>query len=153
MAASAFVAHRMPGRIRLRIPDKRRNPSYFSRLQQEVAQLDGVRQVRINADTASVLLEFNGDAAELLARLREHDVDVQLKQEYGSAPRRAAHLPLPAKPIRLVTGRNIGPMFMFGTALLGIGLVQALRGRVLVPSMSAFWYAVEAFRQSGKAGR
>jgi hypothetical protein len=41
-------------------------------------------------------------------------------------------------------------MFMAGTALTVVGLVQTFRGKIIVPSITAFWYALEAFRTSGK---
>jgi hypothetical protein len=53
--------------------------------------------------------------------------------------------------LNLVSGRDINVMFMLGALMVAVGIVQIYRGRILVPAISAFWYAVNAFRESGKS--
>lgn len=152
MAVQAEVAHTLPGRIRLRLREKRGDTAYFASLSEEVMICDGVERVKANAATGTILIEFSGRTEDLAGQLGQHGVSF-----LPSAPPNVENRPQPssgngnATPFHLVSNREINPMFMLGTALAVVGIVQALRGKILVPSLSVLWYAMEAFRQSGPA--
>jgi len=78
-----------------------------------------------------------------LESMRELGLNPVLKQDIDQAVRNSG-----IRPFRLVSGREINPMFMVGSALAIVGLVQTFRGKIVVPSVTAFWYALEAFRAS-----
>lgn len=53
---SAFVVHELFGRLRLRIPEKRKDGAYFAELAERLSECPGVTRVESNALTGSVLL-------------------------------------------------------------------------------------------------
>ena len=151
MPVNAQVAHRLPGRIRLRVGEKRGDPAYFSTLSEDVSRCDGVEHVKVNPATGSVVIEFSDSAENLEQQLRQVGVSIMLNETPSArnTPRTAGNGHV--APFHLVSNREITPMFMLGTMLAAVGIVQTLRGKILVPSLSVLWYAIEAFRQSGVA--
>jgi hypothetical protein len=151
---AAVVAHSLPNRLRLRIPARRGDEDYFAALVDAVRGIRGVDAAKANARTGSVVVEFSCGIDALLDRLREHDLDVELQTVRHDAPATRPTSTAPIwKPVSIVTGRDINPMFMTGAALTLLGAVQALRGRVMPPSITALWYATEAFLRSGRRNR
>lgn len=138
------VAHLTPGRARVRLPEHRGDHEFFGCMVQSIQESGLVHSVRANPVTGSIVLEFDGLPDDLLAKLSAlWPIEI-----VPSAP---ASLPGPlptgvASPFKLVSGRDINPLVMTGTLFSAIGVVQALRGRFLVPALSAFWYAADAFR-------
>lgn len=137
----AVIVHQLPGRIRIRVPAMRGVEPYFSELGERLRMVDSVQTVKANPATGSILVHFGGDSGALLERLHELDLHPQIKSDTPDVLR---HSPLPV--VRLVSGREIDPLFMAGCVLATIGLAQTVRGKILVPSVTAFWYALEAFR-------
>lgn len=141
----AVIVHQIPGRLRLRIPPMRGDAGYFSVLSDKLDTIEGVELVKVNPASASVVVQYAGEPQTLLERMRELDLDPRIEDDTGGAA-----LISGIEPIRLISGRDINPMVMLGSALTVIGLVQTFRGKIVVPSITAFWYALEAFRNSGK---
>jgi hypothetical protein len=151
MSVRAALVHRLPGRIRLRMQEKRGDTDYFSRLSADFSALDDVHHVRTNASTGSVVIEFSGTQEALIERLREHDVavvDMNVGEETGTAATLPKAVDLP--PLMLVSGRSINALFLVGTVLTAATLVQTLRGKLLGPALPMFWSALEAFRRAGQ---
>lgn len=148
MPESIVVAHRIPGRMRLRIPGKRGDAHYFEQFSEACRRIDEVATVRANPATASVIVELAGSDDQFLNQLQERcDVRIDQTAVSGTSPNmldRAA----PPKPIHLVTGREISPMFMMAAALVTLGVVQLARGKILAPSVTLLWYAMDAYRLS-----
>lgn len=148
MAAGAVIVHQIPGRVRMRVPARRGDDAYFSRLAAQCSKLDMVSRIKANPETGSMVIEFRDSLEHLVERLRQFDLDISSmpakRQSISSAPMRDM------QPFNLVSGRDINPMFMVGSALTIVGIVQTLRGRILAPSLTVFWYAMEAYRQSRK---
>lgn len=59
MARGIKVVHYIPGRLRLRVEAVRRAPQIGRRVEEEFGRIHGVRKVRTNASTGSVLLEYD----------------------------------------------------------------------------------------------
>jgi hypothetical protein len=150
MAVHALIVHQIPGRIRMRIPEKRGDDDYFSRLFERLSGVDAVRNVKVNPATASVVIEFGHGLTELIENIRQHEGDLEIQQLPSEKPSAFSPAILEMDPPNIVSGRAINPMFMTASLLAVIGIVQTLRGQILVPSVSMFWYALETFRQSGK---
>lgn len=149
MAIHAVVVHRIPGRVRLHIQDRRGNADYFSNLSENLARFENVRNVRANPVTGSVALEFAGSLDEVLRRAEEDDlltiaeVATTDKNPFAAAGLNAFSAAVP--PVNLVSGRDMNRMFMLGLMLLAVSLIQAFRGQWFPPALSVFWYAWEAF--------
>jgi hypothetical protein len=140
-----LIVHQVPGRMRIRIPAMRGDADYFLDLAGRLGNIAGMAAVKANPATASIVMQFSGNPQSVLEHLRELDLDPAIKLHDTQAASGSG-----IRPLRLVTGRDINPMFMAGLALALMGLVQTYRGKVAVPSITAFWYALEAFRASGK---
>lgn len=152
MKLRAEIAHAMPGRLRMRVPEQRGNAELFAQLEQHLAQSQLLERVQINPVTGSVLLEFEGPHEALLDKLAgqlpfEFDVTVPASPSARRPPSTAGLL----DPLRLVSGRDIDQMFITGALFGAVGLVQALRGQILIPALPAFWYATNAFRLARQA--
>jgi hypothetical protein len=143
----AVIVHQLPGRIRLRIPAMRGDANYFSALATSLGHAPNVQQVKTNPATASVVVQFEGDAERILEQMHELGLEPEIRKSMNEITKRTG-----IGPVRLVSGRDINPMFMAGSALALLGLVQTFRGKIVVPSVTAFWYTLEAFRASGRRG-
>lgn len=145
----AHIVHSLPGRMRVRIPALRNDAVFFDRLSNALGEMDGMEFVRTNSATGSVVMRFHAETGAVLARLHQLGLEAEERdmRNAHAARSRGGH---GGEPIRLVSGRDIDPMFMAGAALALVGAVQVWRGRIVVPAITAFWYASEAFRASGK---
>jgi len=146
MTIRAQIAHETAGRVRVRLPDLRGNAELLAQLESQLMETRLFRSVRVNPVTTSVVLEFDGSRASVLDALRER-LPVELELSPASTAGRAP----PASrfqndPVRLVTGRDVNAMFLAGVLFGTVGIVQALRGKIMLPAMSAFWCAGSAFR-------
>ncbi len=144
------IAHQTSGRVRIDLPAKRGDTAYFSTLSQQIAGLGEVLAVRTNPITGSLIIEYDGPFDALLHRFDDMAIDIlaqpaSARNGAAAATRWAAEQDS-ALPFRLVSGRNVHPMVLVGLAFGALGLVQVVRGQVLVPALSAFWYAARAFR-------
>lgn len=151
MAANAVIVHQIPGRIRMRISEKRGDDAYFSKLSEELAGIDTVCNVTTNAKTGSVVIEHFDGLHALVEKMHLHDLVIDIQQAQPEKHPVLALDSMEMKPLNIVSGRDLNPMFMIASLLAVIGVVQTVRGKILIPSVSAFWSALEAFRQSGKA--
>ena len=65
------VVHAIPGRIRLKVAQVRKNPVLASEIQTRLATVQGIRQVEVNPLTGSVLMLYEAqDAAAPDSRAR-----------------------------------------------------------------------------------
>lgn len=151
MGAKATVVHQLPGRVRLQIPARLGDVAYFRELVASLSGLADLTKVKTNPLAASVTLEFAGAAAELLRQVSQRAA-LELHPTAATSTLIAArHQPGKSRaPLRLVSGRDIDPLFMIGSAYLALGTFQTLRGKVLVPALSFFWYAFDIFRRANQ---
>ncbi len=146
MSTTAVVVHRLPGRVRLSIPEKRGDSDYFNALSRRLSGVDGVLGVKANAVAGSIVLQFSGVLQEVLRRAGApalFELEGAVDGPQSAPPARAL------QSINLVSGREITPMFMAGVLFSAIGLLQSFRGRLMVPAATAFWYATSTFQQAG----
>ena len=144
MNTPARIAHQTRDRIRIAIPSRRGDDAYFQALAGQLAHSDQVRHTRVNPAAASLVIEFGGAPEDLLAELQR--VALDLSSAADMAPDQAP--PAPAQ----YGAWKVNPMFMAGAAFGVVGVIQTLRGEVLLPAMSAFWYAANALRMARAAG-
>lgn len=148
MRIHATVAHQIPGRIRVLIPSHRGDAAFFDQLSEHFAGIEGVRRARSNPTAATFVVEYDGSLDDLLTRSGARDMLDLGPSPAGSATRFGLPLPTRTKPVNLVSGRDLDPMFMAGTGFGAMALLQSMRGQVFVPAATAFWYAVSIFQQS-----
>jgi hypothetical protein len=125
----ASVEHVVPGRMRLRVTARRGDAGYFGRVRTALAGLPGVREVRVNPRTGSILVEHGGDGAALLASGRAQGLfDAE-------APDRALARPGAAR------GLPAAPLDLAAAGLAGAGVLQIVRGQVVGSASENLWNA------------
>ncbi|MGE5651692.1 MAG: hypothetical protein ACM34A_15975 [Bacillota bacterium] len=147
MTARAVIVHRIAGRVRLRIDEKRGDAGYFSDISERFARFGNVYKTKANPVTGSLALEFSGDLDDLLRRAEQDGLlsvgaDTGAEHSSGAA---AVYRGLDGGPINLVSGRDINRDFMMGALLLLVGVGQMFRGKWFPPAFSVLWYARQAF--------
>lgn len=152
MVPAAEIVHRTPNRLRLSIPMLKGNASYGARLGEALAEYPGIDKVRIDLITASVLVqgltldppglaEF-GRSRELFNLERSHGP--RSLAEQATRPVRSL-----SRQVRQLTGGDLDLPEMAFLTLLGVGIVQALRGNLPIPPWyTAFWYAFGIFSKT-----
>ena len=59
MRPSAYIAHHIPGRIRVRVPDAKGNPRLLREIGDKISQVAGVESVESSALTGSFLIRYD----------------------------------------------------------------------------------------------
>lgn len=139
----AQLVHRSHGRIRLRIPSKRRDLGYFVKLYDQIRRLPGIKDVVINPKTTSVLLIYDeGHHDELSTALGTTTLFLldPANQPPGtpllSHPSNADTTASPQATVNDM--RAILFLIMFG-----LSVHQLLRGQILAPALTVILYAVD----------
>ncbi|MBX3517242.1 MAG: hypothetical protein KF815_09905 [Rhodospirillales bacterium] len=145
---TAYLSHAITGRARLKIPARRGDQAYFAVLAERLQRdCPGVRSVRVNPLTASVLIEH----AEPLPPLGIFAAGTGLFLLEATPP------PLPPvgpalrsaasaldRSVRRTAGGTWDLWTLLALVLLSLALVQVRRGTVLPPAVSLTWQALTA---------
>lgn len=136
----AEIAHLLPGRLRLRIPSRRGDAPFFAEIAARMARLAGVRAVRANLRTASLLIEHDGPA-DALARSASEQRVLEIVPA-APAPTRAQQY----------SGRlaALPPLSVAAAGLAGLGLYQMARGEMLGSASENFWMAFRTYALLGR---
>jgi hypothetical protein len=142
----AEIRHITTGRLRLRIPERRRDGAFFGRVRQGLAGWPGVVGVEVNPVTAGVLIHFTGAPAHLLAHARNDDLFRLVDQRAEPAALvdeiREGAMNVD-RMLRHLTGGGDLRTAVF-LALLAGGIYQLFRGNIAAPAATLLWYAGEA---------
>lgn len=152
---TAYVVHRLPGRLRLKIPAKRGNAGYFAALAEALRACPGVLSVEANATAASLLIHYPPtlETADLAAAASKA---APLDLAYGEPPADSIAETLAALLQRgdSVLRRSSGGQMDFRSAsvltLLGLALYQIARGEILQPAVPLLLGAMAALPGNGK---
>ena len=152
MTSHAYAVHRLPGRVRLRVPSRRNDRPFFDELARRLRRLDAVTGVQTNAVTGSVLVEHKGEIADLAKAILGGDAGdlVELGLSLPPVARRLrAEIAGIDEAVQRFTGGaiDLGTLASFG--LLTLAALQILRGRQTRNVVSLGWYASELLRRSG----
>lgn len=154
MLPQAFITHVAAGRLRIRIPSRKGERTYFTSLQEQISGLPGIRKIEVNPLTGSVLvlhdLPVQGIDLKTIAGYSKAGGLFRLEAPNGSGK------PVSEKIKGIFKGADRGVRdftrgaFDLPTAavlgLLGVGLVQMTRGKMAAPAWHvAFWYALNIF--------
>lgn len=156
---AAFIKHQLPGRVRLKIPQKKGDFHYFDRIAESFAQCPGITQLQLNPPAASILICHRTDIAfHVIAEFAETKRLFSLTEK----PEDYVPITIPNLPIATLTsvglnrideallgfsqGRLDGRSLLF-LALIGLGIHQFTRGNIMAPAASLLWYALELLKQ------
>jgi hypothetical protein len=136
----AELVHQLPGRLRLRVDSRRGDAAFFAGVAKRVAEIAGVRAIRANPRTGSLLIEYDGTAEALARSAREHGL---------------LRIASPAPPSARTAMRSrrfapVRPLSVAAVGLAGLGLYQAARGRLLGSATENFWNAYGAYAQMNR---
>lgn len=123
---AAEVAHAMPGRTRLRLPDRRGDAAFFASMASGLLSLPGVFDVETRPLTGSVLIAHFNPLDEL-----------------GDAARTAGLFNLRPAPVApsLDLKVEFDPKLIVALALAGLAIWQISREKVVPPALTLLWYA------------
>jgi hypothetical protein len=150
MKARAHPVHSLPGRTRLRVPNRRGDAAFFTELTHRLVQCTGVGKVETNPLTGSVLVHHEGGLRELLMHAAACGLGELVDLELHSPPV-ARRLRREVKAIdhrvRELTHGEFDLSTVAFVALLAMAGVQLLRGQQASAAVSLAWYASELLRR------
>lgn len=144
MLPEAQLVHCIEGRMRLRIPARRRDAIWFARVEDRLRTLPGIDSVAINALAASVLLLHRSTMERIAQGAREQGLFRMVWTDPEMVPlshRIASGCSQIGMRVRTLSG---GTLDVPGLAMLGLvaaGSWQMLKGKTLPAGLSLFWYA------------
>ena len=149
--ARAYVAHRVPGRTRVRVPEARGDAAYFERAERVLANLTEVDRVHTDHRTGSVLVCHRGDFREIEAGAERAGLFVLIA---SSQPGRSLNLRLKEAALRLDRGLrdesdgilDLGSLAT--VAMAGAAALQVVRGAALPAAGSLLWQAASLVRSA-----
>jgi hypothetical protein len=148
-----ILSHASKGRLRLKVPSKKRNPAFFEQLQGKLKEVPGLTEIRVNPLSASILILHTDLPDEISAWLQAHNA-LSTKGDPLLHPNNV-HKRI-SGTFNEVNGRIRGftkgeldvPTLSF-IALLTVGIYQISRGNFTAPAWyTAFWYAMNIFLKS-----
>ena len=139
MAPSAYVVHRIRGRIRLRIRDRRNDDQYFEAVRRQLELVPGIEVARINPVTGTILLLHPGQSdTQVLNTLRQLDL---FDFSDGPEPATPALAPL-TQGIAMVdqalvdnSGGRVDLRALAYIVLMAVTVLQIRRGQLLGPAL------------------
>jgi hypothetical protein len=139
------VCHRIGGRVRVRIAERRRDSAYFEQMSEALEGSDGVTRCQANPMTATVLIEHAAPLEQVLAFAQAQGLFRVDPQQLGPLPGRVRATQglerIDAELQQWTKGEaDLRTLALAG--LIGLGVVQLIRGNVLAPAVSLFWYAL-----------
>jgi hypothetical protein len=157
MNNAAHVHHRVAGRLRVRVPGRRGDVEYFTRVARELSQVASVTRVECNPATGSVLVLHDGGSEDALFRSAEAGGLFTLGAAAGGAATLAqnagAGLHVLDRWLRDATRGDIDLRSLILGAFVTMGVVQLSRGHVMGPAVTLFWYAYQLMAKSSDAGK
>ena len=143
MLPTAHIVHRLRGRLRVKVPEKRRDADWLADTASRLKQLPGVDQVEVRALSGSLLIRHQANTG-LEHRLTSTGLFSITDAPIATPPvldpimdgiSRSHH-----KLDRRTGGRaNLQTVLIL--LLVLAAFVQTLRGQILAPAVSLIWYA------------
>ena len=153
----AYIKHQLPGRVRLKIPQKRGDFHYFDRIAESLAGCAGITRLQLNPPAGSILIC--------------HDIDTHFLNiiEFSQAnglfkiiePPEEETYSIPYLPIPMLAstglnrfdeslldfsrGRLDGRSLLF-LGLIGLAVRQITKGHLLGPASTLLWYAFSVLK-------
>jgi hypothetical protein len=155
---SAYIKHQLPGRVRLKIPQKRGDFRYFDRIAELFTDCPGITQLQLNPPAASILICHGTETdflniAEFAQTNGLFTLTEQPEEETFSIP----YLPIPTLTttglsrvdeslLDFSQGRLDGRSLLF-LALIGLAVRQMAKGNIMGPATTLLWYAFSLLKE------
>jgi Heavy metal associated domain 2 len=158
MLPEAHITHTSKGRVRIKIPSRKGDYPYFSGLKDKLPDLletPGIQRIEMNPTTGSILviheLDFKATDFSIVSEFLEQKG--LFKLGFNGSP----GIPVSRNIARTfqdlnqqITGFTRGEIDLRSLALIGLiglGLYQVSRGQLMIPAVSAFWYAATLMKE------
>ena len=144
--AVAHIVHSLPGRTRLKVPDRRGEPRYFTHLSERLSQCAGIVRIQTNPRTGSLLLEHTVPLAQLAAFAQANQLFTlappeSLQQEITQSTQAGLRW-LNRQFAQAGEGLlNLRVVLIVGLA--GLTFIQVARGQILMPATNLLWFLAQ----------
>jgi hypothetical protein len=135
-AARAWIAHRLPGRVRLRFAGKRGDAAFLTACADEIRTLPGVRSVETGATACSLLILHEGPFEPIGLEAVSRGLFVLGDEQ-----------PEPSADVAALAAA-VPPMLAAAGGLGALALLQLSRGAILPPAITLLWYAASLARRA-----
>ena len=142
MLPTGRVTHKMPGRLRLRIADKRRDEMYFARVKETLVRCQGVKSVTVNPVAGSALVIGTAAAEEVIRFAHETELFETIQDRLMPfSDRLSDQLDRVDERVRDATSGQLDVRALTTVGLLAAAFWQISRQRVLPEGLTLLWYA------------
>lgn len=149
MLPDAYLSHMTSGRLRVKIPSRKGNISYFASLGEKLSGLDGVEKVKVNPLTGSALITHNANRAMIAEYAMANDLfSLKGLDSYPTGLQRRLSETFNGLNVHLkgLTGGEVDIRGLAFLLLLSAGIYQIGKGNITaLPWYAAFWYALNIF--------
>lgn len=139
MTPIATIQHQIPGRLRLRIPARRGDVSFFHHVVQVLSKLPSIAELSAIPLTGSIIIRHSGPAQAITAAATEQGL-------FEIGPEEPKKAPAPSSRRQ----PHAGLRGTAATGLSGLALFQVARGRLTGNAAENFWNAYGAQRILGR---
>jgi len=138
------LAHRLPGRARLRIEEAGADEAAVQSLARALATYPGVQEARANVSARSVLILHSGELAPMLSDAESRGLLSLSPAPPAKTPMRRVQQAIDSLDDRILdqTEQGIGLGSIVFAALTAAGIWQTLNGRLLPAGTTLFHYAL-----------
>ena len=145
---AARISHFTARRLRIKVPEKRRNTDFFAAVAERLVTWESVERVETNPLTASVLVHFSDPERLFLEAAGKNDLfDIDFDAAFGNLQTPAIteaavrSFDTADRALRRWTQNQIDMRGVLFVLLLAGGLFQLLRRRLDAPAPTLLWYA------------
>jgi hypothetical protein len=147
---AASITHFTPRRLRIRVPEKKRDRAFFDHVAERLSDWDSVERVETNPLTASILIHFTNPNALLFDAIAKNDLlEIDFAAAFTDATvpvaieAAVASFDATDRVLRRWTQNQIDVRSVVFLLLLAGGVFQVLRRRLDTPAPTLLWYAGE----------
>lgn len=153
----AYIKHQLPGRVRLKIPQKKGDFHYFDRIAESLAGCTGITRLQLNPPAGSILICHDIEThflniSEFAQTNGLFTIIEQPEEEAFTIP----YLPIPMLAstglnrfdeslMDFSRGRLDGRSLLF-LGLIGLAVRQITKGHILGPASTLLWYAFSVLK-------
>ena len=145
---AARITHFTARRLRIKVPEKRRDRAFFDTVAERLATWDSIEGIEINPLTASVLIHFSDPERLFLEAATKNDLfEIDFDSAFGdSASPGVTQAAVQSfetadHALRRWTANQIDMRGALFVLLLAGGVLQLLRRRLDAPAPTLLWYA------------
>lgn len=155
MLPVALIVHELPGRVRLRIRERKGDREYFQRVAAEFIAVEGVEAVVTDFRTGSVLVRYRGELPSLLEEGAQRDLFRIAKGPQGVAWTTAIYQALERgdRELYAESGGRVDFSTLSFLAMAAAGIFQVANGRGLPAGVTLLRYAYEVLRNEAARAR